>query len=236
MTAVECAAALGSATVRQAWLRAAALLLTAAGSTMGCGGGDGPTGPTGTVPSQLVKSAGDLQTGFLSNPLPTAYRVLVLDSAGAPVPGVIVTWTVTTGDGTVAPPQGTTGADGAAEATHTLGPSAVSQSVTASIPGPAPVTFTASGVAAPTAVSVTVGNDFFSPRNVVVRQGGAVTWTWATSASIHNVTYTAGPAPLPSSSATKDTGTHSNTFTVLARYDYACTLHAGMEGSVTVVK
>jgi plastocyanin len=71
---------------------------------------------------------------------------------------------------------------------------------------------------------------------MIVQVGGTITWTWSQGAVIHNVMYTTGPSPLPESSAAQDTGTHSNTFTTVARYEYACTIHAGMEGTAAVVQ
>ena len=159
-----------------------------------------------------------------------------MDGEGLPVAGVTLTWTVASGGGTVDPLQVVTGPAGAAEATHTLGPAEASQSVTVSVPALPAVVFTATAERPPGSGDVTVGNDFFSPRDVVVQVGGTVTWTWSQGASIHNVTYTRGPSPLPMGSPTQDAGTHSNTFMATARYEYACTIHAGMEGTVTVVK
>jgi plastocyanin len=208
-----------------------AVLLAAA-----CGGDSGTTPPPTAGATQLVKSSGDQQDWYFDNPLPDAYRVIALDVDGEPVAGVAVTWTVTSGGGTVDPPQTETDAAGVASTTHTLGPTTANQLVTASVPGLPVVEFTAMASSPPSSGDVTVGNDFFSPRDMIVQVGGTITWTWSQGAALHNVTHTSGPSPLPESSPTQDTGTHGNTFTTAARYEYVCTLHAGMEGTVTAVK
>jgi len=82
-------------------------------------------------------------------------------------------------------------------------------------------------------VQVTVGDNFFNSQNESVPVNGTVTWTWS-GVMAHNVTFTAGPAPLPTTSCTQSFGSHSVTFTTAGNYDYVCTLHAGMAGSVMV--
>lgn len=81
---------------------------------------------------------------------------------------------------------------------------------------------------------VTVGNNFFDPRDVSVPVNSTVTWTWNSGGIGHNVTFTGGPQPLPTPSCTQGSGTHSVTFATTGRYDYTCTIHGGMDGSVTV--
>ncbi len=80
------------------------------------------------------------------------------------------------------------------------------------------------------AVSLT-GNDSFSPSAVSAAPGDTVTWTWA--GDNHNVTADSGQADT-FSSGSKKTGTFVKTFNVTGRFTYRCTLHSGMNGSVTV--
>jgi len=89
-------------------------------------------------------------------------------------------------------------------------------------------------VTGPTA-SVTVRNNFFDPANVSVLAGGTVTWTWNSGQVAHNVTFTSGPTPRPQNSGDQSAGTFQATFQNTGVYGYTCTLHAGMNGSVTVV-
>ena len=202
---------------------------------IGCGG-DGPTEPAGP-PALLEKSDGDGQDWYFSNPLPVAYSVAVRDANGRGVPGVSVTWAVTSGGGSVDPAASVTNGDGIAATTHTLGATEVSHTVTANAASLPEVVFSASASTPPTSAAVTVGDPtFFSPKNVVVQVGGTVTWTWGpTVITDHNVTYVSGPTPRPANSATKDSGTHSNTITVAGLYQYVCNIHGGMDGTVRVV-
>jgi plastocyanin len=86
------------------------------------------------------------------------------------------------------------------------------------------------GNTAPVATnSVTVRNDFFDPVNASIQRGTTVTWTWAQGASQHNVVFTDG-----ASSQTQATGTYTRTFSNAGTYNYSCTLHAGMSGSIVV--
>ena len=216
------------------WMRRVGALVAAL-LFLACGGGGTEPPPVVGEATELVKGAGDLQVWYFNNALPTPYRVIARDANGQPVAGVSVTWAVTSGAGSVNAPLPVTGSDGAASATHSLGPSAASQSVSASATGLTPVEFVATATAAPSAVAVTVRSDTFAPRDVVVQVNGTVTWTWNPSGIAHNIIYTSGPTPRPADSPTKDSGTHVNTFSAAARYQYTCTIHAGMEGSVTVV-
>jgi plastocyanin len=85
------------------------------------------------------------------------------------------------------------------------------------------------GGSAPVATnSVTVRNDFFDPVNASIARGTSVTWTWAPGASVHNVTFSDGASQSISS------GTYSRTFPTAGTFNYTCTLHAGMNGSIIV--
>lgn len=76
---------------------------------------------------------------------------------------------------------------------------------------------------------VTVSNDQFSPNAILVSTGSTVTWTWAQGAASHNVTFS------DQSSGDKSAGgTYSRSFATAGTYNYQCTIHPGMTGSVTV--
>jgi plastocyanin len=169
--------------------------------------------------------------------LPVAYTVVARDANGRGVPGVSVTWAVTSGGGSVAPATNVTDGDGVASATHTLGPSASTQSVTASVSGLPDVVFSASAATPPTSGAVTVRDDTFAPTNVVVQVNRTVTWTWAADVNNdHNVNYAGGsPTPRPPNSPTLKSGTYDAVFTVAGLYHYFCNIHANMEGDVRVV-
>ena len=81
-------------------------------------------------------------------------------------------------------------------------------------------------------VNVSVGNNFFNPANVTINVNDQVTWTWSAGSFSHNTT---GPGTPPLwSSPTQSSGTFSRVFTTAGTFAYRCTLHIGMNGSVTV--
>lgn len=196
-----------------------------------------PPGP----PLDLMKSGGDGQNWYWNNRLPVPLSVTAVDAQGRPVPGVVVTWVVTSssGSGAVSPMQSTTDAGGVANTTDSLG-SSTTQTVSASFTGiQAAVTFTEIGSAPQTSAAVDVRDDNFNQQNVVVQSGGTVTWT-RTGVHHHNVTFTGGPAILsPIAQADLDSGTagsRTRTFSVVGTYSYVCTNHPpNMTGTVTVV-
>ena len=203
-----------------------------------CGGKDGGgTGPcTPGAATQLVKNGGDAQAWYFDNPLPAALSVKALDANNCAVPGVAVNWAVASGGGVVSPTQSTTNASGVASTNDSVGGS-TPQSVTATFTGlSSPVTFTATAAAPPTSGAVSLQNRAFNPSSVVVKSGGTVTWTWNDNPTPHNVTFTSGPpAGRPTNSPTQATGTYAPAFATPGTYGYHCTLHGGMDGTVTVV-
>ena len=79
--------------------------------------------------------------------------------------------------------------------------------------------------------NITVGNNFFSPTPNTV-PAGQVTFTWATPSNGHNVTWQTGPAPLPANATTRTSGNFQVTLQA-GTYTYHCTLHSGMNGTIT---
>ena len=200
---------------------------------LACGGGTQPPGP----PAELVITGGDAQSWYFNNPLPTPLSVTAQDVSGRAVPGVVITWAVTSGGGRVNPVQSTTDASGVATTTDSVGSSTI-QTVSATFTGPfSVVSFTAHATTPPTAGSVDIANTAFNPATVVVQVNGTVTWTWSDKGIAHNVTYTAAPGSLPASSPQdQTTGTFATTFVQVGTYKYMCTHHPHMNnGVVTVV-
>jgi plastocyanin len=106
-----------------------------------CGGnGGGGTGPT---PSTIAVNAGDNQVGAAGTALPESLAVIVRDQAGGAIGGVLVTFTVSAGGGSVSPASSMTSASGIAKTRLTLGPAAGTQTINASAGGLAPVHFNA---------------------------------------------------------------------------------------------
>lgn len=195
------------------------------------GGGTAPCTPGAAT--QLVKTSGDPAPWYINNPLPAALSVTARDANNCAVPGVAVNWAVASGGGAVTG-QGPTNENGVATATDSIG-STSPQKVTATFTGLAnPDTFTVTANAPSTTMPVDVKDNFFSPQDVVIKEGGTVTWTWVGAAS-HTVTYDGGPLPLPPNGPNQTSGTFSSTPPKPGRYTYKCLNHANMSGTVTVV-
>jgi len=149
---------------------------------------------------KATTASGDNQTGTVGAALPAPLRVVVtLD--GAPQQGMNVTWAAMGTGASVSPATSTTGTDGAATASWTLGRTAGAQSATASLPGAtgSPVSFTASATAGPaTQLSISSGDNQSSTPNSTLAdplkvevddqfgngvQGVAVAWQVASGAA-----------------------------------------------------
>jgi trimeric autotransporter adhesin len=85
----------------------------------------------------------------------------------------------------------------------------------------------------PLAATVTTPGESFSPAAVTIRAGGTVTWQF-TGSTRHNVTFS-GTAPTGGNIPDTDAGgSAQRTFSTAGTYNYTCTRHSGMNGSVTV--
>ncbi|MEP6833422.1 MAG: PKD domain-containing protein [Gemmatimonas sp.] len=93
-----------------------------------CGGGDGGTQPIAQpptqpdTPAQIAILAGDGQVGEPGQPLPVKPTVVVKDASGRALQGIVVSFAVDTGGGSVAVAVVATGSDGAASTNWILGP------------------------------------------------------------------------------------------------------------------
>ena len=127
----------------------------------------------------------------------------------------------------------------------TLAPNGASVTITGSAAGQASVTATVDQVNStpmtvtvsnniPTTADVAVGSggDTFTPSQVDLKAGGTVTYSWA--AGPHNVTFISPPSSVPNSGDQVAGYTLPVTFTTAGTYDYQCTIHAGMRGTITV--
>jgi len=112
---------------------------------------------TGTTPTatQLIKYSGDSQSATVGTAVSTLPSVIVKDASNNPVSGVSVTFTVTTGGGTVSGGSATTGTNGIATAGGwTLGSTAGTNVLTATSGSLTPVTFIATGTTATSAPTI----------------------------------------------------------------------------------
>ena len=193
------------------------------------------TASAGTAVS-IAKTAGDNGTAPPSSNV--NYTVQSRDSHGNPKGGVTIDWAVATGGGSIAPPQNTTAvANGNASATRTLGAGTGDQTATAiaaALLPPDTVTFTTTAAIVTT---VQVANNSFTPDDLTVPVNTVVTWNWQAATSPHNVTFTAPTPPgTPNNIPDKSTvGTVTRTFNTVGTFNYSCTNHPGMNGSVTVI-
>lgn len=205
------------------------ILLILALSVVAACGSDTTTDPQ--PQTTIAVSSGNAQSAQSSQALASPIVVRVARD-GAALAGTSVSWSVASGGGSVAPATSTTGGDGLASTTWTLGPSAGANTLQASSAGAngSPVTFTATATGpAPTQANVSVGDNFFDPTAANVAAGGQVTWTW-NGAVTHNVTFPAG-----TNSSNQASGTFTRTFATAGTFNYLCTIHgAAMSGQVVV--
>jgi alpha-tubulin suppressor-like RCC1 family protein len=117
-----------------------------AGSLLAVSCGDSPTRVP--VATELEKAGGDVQEGVVARALTTPLSVRVLDDRGDPMPDVAVSWTVTSGGGSLQA-SNTTNVRGVAEAIWTLGTTVGEQTVRAAADGAGAVSFTATAKAGP---------------------------------------------------------------------------------------
>jgi Bacterial Ig-like domain (group 1)/Regulator of chromosome condensation (RCC1) repeat len=99
--------------------------------------------------AQLVKTGGDGQAGAAGQPLAAPLAVRVRDAFGNPVAGATVQWQPAAGSGSVAPASSVSDATGTAQTQWTLGAAGGVGTVSATMAGAVPVTFTATGTVAP---------------------------------------------------------------------------------------
>ncbi|HUL03200.1 MAG TPA: plastocyanin/azurin family copper-binding protein [Gemmatimonadales bacterium] len=84
------------------------------------------------------------------------------------------------------------------------------------------------------ATQITVGDNYFNPTDVTIAPGDTVIWIWGGAVG-HNVVFTSAPATPPSDCGVISSGVCIRAFgTATGTFTYACTLHGGMVGSVTV--
>lgn len=108
----------------------------------GCGGDGDGTGPTDS-PAGVTSVGSQNVSGTVGELIAAALQVIVTNQAGAPAPGVQVAWNITSGGGSVSAASSTTDQSGVAQTQWTPGPTAGAQTVTATVSGVTPVTFTA---------------------------------------------------------------------------------------------
>jgi len=144
------------------------------------------------APTTITKVEGDGQSGVSGSTLAESLSVRVTDQYGNTVPGTMVTWTVSSGGGSVSPGSNGSNAAGVAKTEWTLGPAVGIQSVTAGISGHAPITFTATTTApsTPTVVTIVSGNNQIGVAGAVLAESLVVRVTDQNGINVVGVTVT----------------------------------------------
>ena len=101
------------------------------------------------MPHSLTKVCGDDQEGTAGEQLAESFVVSVLDEDSAAMVGVVVSFSVTAGGGTLSAATATTDANGRADTRLTLGSESGTNTVSATVEGLESVTFTATGQESP---------------------------------------------------------------------------------------
>lgn len=209
------------------WRSAATSVATVSGAGLVTAAGNGSTTITAAyghvsapasvsvaqVSTAVAKVSGDQQSGFTGQALPSNVVVQVRDRLGHGVSGASVHFVPAAGSGSVSPTSGTTGANGQAQTTWTLGAVAGPDSLTATVAQVDSATFTASASVQGNAPSITsiapdtlvegesatiTGSNFSTTvaSDIVTIDGVRATVSAATSTSLAVVVPTYGCQPV----------------------------------------
>jgi hypothetical protein len=205
----------------------------------------------------ITKVSGDAQSGTSGQPLSAPLVVRVTDAYGNPVGGATVVFTRLAGTGAISTAKATTGADGLASTSYTLGTTSGSESIRADLSGATGVTATfslTSNAGPPSAVTkqtgdgqhLKVGASPTAPLVALVTDshgnpvpGVTVAWKILSgSGSLntdHSVTDNAGEAP-----ASFTTDGHAGTTVISATVDqssieFTVVVDVGAPSQITIV-
>jgi adhesin/invasin len=198
------------------------------------------TGQQG-APFLFAKAGGDNQTTATGTPFPAPLQARVADAYGNGIPGITVTWTVTSGPVVLTDPGGSTNAQGIASVTATAGATTGSAVLTATTTVLPAISIPYNLTVAPAVRDVTLGDIFFksstnntqNPARDTVQVGQTVRWTNTTGG--HTVRSLGSPS-FPNSGALSTVGaTYSHIFTTVGTYQYDCAIHGNqMTGTIVV--
>jgi adhesin/invasin len=146
---------------------------------------------TGGTPVSMLPVSLVTQGGVAGQVAGSPPSVVVRDAQGNPVPGIAVTFSVTSGGGTLAGATQTTGANGTATVTSwTFGPVAGTNTVVATATGLPNVTFTANTAGVPAQVIAFAGNNQAAVQGTAVATDPAVRVTDGSGQGVAGVTVT----------------------------------------------
>ena len=205
-------------------MRVARLWAVAVVATLGvgCGGGDDGddgVGPTPVFTSVSITPASPTVIVGLTEQLTAVAK----DQNGANMSGA--TFTYQSSDASRATVTNAGVVSGVAAGTARITATGTVGTVTKTAFVDVTVT-TASATAAVTATA----SSTFDPRTVAVSRTGTVTWTFNL---LHNVTF-ATATGAPQNIADQATGTAQRQFNTAGTFNYQCTIHPGMNGTVVV--
>ena len=206
--------------MRKARVLAVAALVAFAGCSGG-GDGGGGTGPTPVFTSLSVTPA---NVSVVVNGTQNL-TVSAKDQNGATMSGL--TSTFQSNDVSVATVTSAGVVTGVAAGTTTIAVNGTIGTVTKS----QTVNVTVSTPGATATVAATTSNTF-DPSSVTITANGQVTWNFASVG--HNVTFDNASGVTGGNIATTANGSASRTFPTTGTYPYHCTIHGGMNGTVTV--
>ncbi len=159
-----------------------------------CSSNSGTTTTTAGPPAAVAIYTGNNQVSVSATSLFTPLTVRVTDAAGVAVPGVQITWTVTSGDGHVTPTTSTTDTTGRANTVFTLGITPGVETVTATAASVAtPVIFTATGTVSSPVATISLISTVPMPtgatyhHDTFVRDGLAFVEAWNKGVLIYDV-------------------------------------------------
>ena len=180
------------------------------------------------TPSAVAVTAGNNQMARVDQPLASPVEVRVTAGDGSPVPGATVTWSVTSGSGSLSSMSTVTDDDGRTSVSWTLGPNVGLNSITAAAGG-VDATANANGTQ-PVTVTVNMqGIAFVAPGggdDVTIMLGDTVRWV-----NLDAVNHTSTSTDVPTGGDSFDSGQFGNggefSFVANARgvWTYFCEVH-----------
>lgn len=216
---------------------------TVTGSVDGLTGSPATFSATALAPASISIVGGDGQMARTLQPLAEPFQVLVRASDNSPLPGAMISWTVTVGGGgTLFPAAAPTDVDGIGSTLLTLGTFAVGYTITAGVSGSTLMESFSALATSPETVVVNMQNiAFIAPgggQDVTILLGDRVQWI-----NLDQVQHTATSTAEPPGGNAFDSGLMNNgvTFTFTAnvrgQWTYHCEVHpAQMTGALIIVQ
>lgn len=196
---------------------------------LACGGGGDNGPPTGNSNPVATVTVSGVGNSALEIGASRSVSATLRDAGNTVLTGRAVSWSVVP-QGIVslsAATGGTINVTGVAAGDATLTAMSEGKSGEASIE-------VAAANPAPSQATVTLTAASFDPSEVRLKVGGTVTWVNSSGGVLHNVTFASPPAGV-TNIGNHTQGSNSRSFSATGAFDYECTNHSGMTGTITVV-